>query len=120
MTVATRDSRGSRGLEVSSAKGAQRERAKERARNEHWRPRWRTLWATLMKNCEPPELGRPVLAIESEPGTFESREIFSSWMLPPPLRDSLAPVARLTNDPSGGPPVPALLECGSFECGQPN
>merc|ERR1719468_902515 len=44
------------------------------------------LFATLMKNCEPPVLGLPVLAIDSVPGALVSREMFSSLMLPPPVR----------------------------------
>eukprot|EP00965_Chrysotila_dentata_P058716 1948201-Pleurochrysis_carterae.AAC.1 len=41
-------------------------------------------------------------------------------MLPPCERFSVAPVLRLTNSPSGGPPVPASLDLGSRACGQPN
>ena len=41
------------------------------------------LWATLMKNCEPPESGAPVFAIDRLYGTLESREMFSSLLLPP-------------------------------------
>ena len=78
------------------------------------------LCATLMKNWEPPLFGWPVFAIESEPTTFESFEMFSSSMLPPFERFSVPPVPRLTNVPSEGPPVPACGECGSLECGQPN
>src|SRR5690606_31009 len=58
------------------------------------------LCAVLMKNWLPPLLGRPVLAIDSVPGSLEnfasSRN--SSGMLP-----------------LGGPPVPARDEFGSFE-----
>ena len=43
---------------------------------------------TLRKNWLPPLLGEPVFAIERVPTSFESREMFSSWMLPPPLRVS--------------------------------
>jgi hypothetical protein len=75
---------------------------------------------TFKKNCEPPELGRPVLAIESVPGLFESLEIFSSWMLPPLVRDSISPVARFLNVPSGGPPVPEREDFGSLLWGHPN
>eukprot|EP00308_Calcidiscus_leptoporus_P026785 CAMPEP_0119352148 /NCGR_PEP_ID=MMETSP1334-20130426/1467_1 /TAXON_ID=127549 /ORGANISM="Calcidiscus leptoporus, Strain RCC1130" /LENGTH=123 /DNA_ID=CAMNT_0007365127 /DNA_START=456 /DNA_END=827 /DNA_ORIENTATION=+ len=73
------------------------------------------LSATFKKNCEPPELGRPVFAIESVPGLFESFEMFSSWMLPPPDRVSSAPVTRFLNVPSGGPPVPERCDFGSRE-----
>merc|ERR1719487_322568 len=78
------------------------------------------LLATLMKNCEPPEFGRPVLAIDRVPGAFVSLEMFSSLMLPPFERRSVPPVFRFLNVPSGGPPVPARRDCGSFALGQPN
>merc|ERR1719277_670623 len=48
------------------------------------------LSATFMKNCDPPEFGRPVLAMDSVPGWLESLEIFSSLMLPPLERRSFA------------------------------
>ena len=64
------------------------------------------LLATLMKNCEPPELGLPVLAIESVKGALVSREMFSSSMFPPFFRVSVAPVFRFLKVPSAGPPVP--------------
>merc|ERR1719203_797732 len=72
------------------------------------------LLATLMKNWEPPELGRPVLAIDSVPGTLLSLEMFSSWMLPPLVRVSVSPVLRFLKVPSGGPPVPARGLFGSL------
>merc|ERR1712228_958068 len=78
------------------------------------------LSATFMKNCEPPEFGCPVLAIDSVPGWLLSLEMFSSLMLPPPKRFSVAPVLRFLNVPSSGPPVPARLLLGSFAWGQPN
>src|SRR5690606_19078876 len=58
------------------------------------------LCAVLMKNWLPPLLGRPVLAIDSVPGSLENFALGrnSSWMLP-----------------LGGPPVPARDEFGSFE-----
>ena len=71
----------------------------------------------MMKNCEPPELGCPVLAMESVPGLLLVRSMFSSLMLPPPERVSVAPVARFLKVPSGGPPVPARREVGSFAYG---
>ena len=43
----------------------------------------KSLCTVFMKNCEPPELGCPVLAIESVPGLFESLAVYSSLMLPP-------------------------------------
>mmetsp|Transcript_34085 Transcript_34085/g.55654 ORF Transcript_34085/g.55654 Transcript_34085/m.55654 type:complete len:208 (-) Transcript_34085:200-823(-) len=72
------------------------------------------LLATLMKNCEPPELGLPVLAIESVKGALVSREMFSSSMFPPFFRVSVAPVFRFLKVPSAGPPVPARGLFGSF------
>merc|ERR1712087_974785 len=68
------------------------------------------LFATFMKNCEPPEFGWPVLAIDSVPGAFESLEMFSSLMLPPLDRRSSLPVLRFLNVPSFGPPVPDLFD----------
>merc|ERR1711972_1193930 len=50
------------------------------------------LSATLMKNCEPPVLGEPVLAIDNVPGALVSFEMFSSLMLPPFERRSVEPV----------------------------
>ena len=50
--------------------------------------------ALFMKNCEPPELGEPVLAIERVPGSLEILAANSSLMLPPPLRVSVPPVTR--------------------------
>ena len=70
-----------------------------------------------MKNCDPPELGWPVFAIESVPGLLLVRSMFSSLMLPPFERVSVAPVTRFLNVPSGGPPVPARREVGSFAWG---
>mmetsp|Transcript_34969 Transcript_34969/g.58583 ORF Transcript_34969/g.58583 Transcript_34969/m.58583 type:complete len:215 (-) Transcript_34969:200-844(-) len=72
------------------------------------------LLATLMKNCEPPELGLPVLAIERVKGALVSREMFSSSMFPPFFRVSVAPVFRFLKVPSAGPPVPARGLFGSF------
>merc|ERR1712060_208744 len=65
------------------------------------------LFATLMKNCDPPEFGWPVLAMERDPGSLLSLEMFSSWMLPPRVRFSIAPDFKFLNSPSGGLPVPA-------------
>merc|ERR1719409_787336 len=78
------------------------------------------LSATLRKNCEPPEFGRPVLAMDNVPGALLSLEIFSSLMLPPLERRSVPPVFRFLKVPSGGPPVPALLDFGSLALGHPN
>merc|ERR1740138_2007214 len=78
------------------------------------------LLATLRKNCEPPEFGRPVLAIDNVPGALVSLEIFSSLILPPLERRSVPPVLRFLKVPSGGPPVPDLLDLGSFALGHPN
>merc|ERR1719313_3139493 len=78
------------------------------------------LSATLRKNWEPPEFGWPVLAIDKVPGALLSFEMFSSLILPPLERVSVPPVARFLKVPSGGPPVPALLEFGSLAFGQPN
>merc|ERR1712217_365197 len=71
------------------------------------------LSATLMKNCEPPLFGDPVLAIDSVPGALVSLEMFSSLMLPPLERLSVPPVFKFLKVPSGGLPVPALLDIGS-------
>ena len=76
--------------------------------------------ALFMKNCEPPELGEPVLAIERVPGSLLSLAANSSLMLPPLLRVQVSPVFRFLYVPSGGPPVPARDDLGSFESGQPN
>ena len=65
-------------------------------------------------------MGWPVLAIESVPGSLENLAANSSLMLPPPERVSVPPVFRFLNEPSGGPPVPARCDFGSFEYGQPN
>merc|ERR550532_90524 len=78
------------------------------------------LLATLMKNCEPPEFGRPVFAIESVPGALVSLDMFSSLMLPPFERRSVFPVFKFLNVPSSGPPVPARLDFGSLAFGHPN
>ena len=48
----------------------------------------------MRKNCEPPELAWPVLAIERVPGALLSFEMFSSSMLPPFMRFSVAPCSR--------------------------
>merc|ERR1719352_1005846 len=80
----------------------------------------KSLCTVFMKNWLPPELGEPVLAIESEPGSLENLAANSSLMFPPPERVSVFPVLRFLKVPSGGPPVPARLDLGSFEYGQPN
>ena len=64
----------------------------------------KSLCTVLTKNCEPPELGCPVFAIESVPGSLENLAAYSSLMLPPPERVSVPPVLRFLNEPSGGPP----------------
>ena len=58
-----------------------------------------------------------MLAIDSVPALFESLEIFSSLMQPRLKRFSVAPEARFLKVPSGGPPVPARREVGSFAYG---
>merc|ERR1740139_690125 len=78
------------------------------------------LLATFMKNCEPPELGLPVLAMDRVPGALVSREMFSSLILPPFERRSMPPVFRFLKEPSFGPPVPELRDFGSLAFGQPN
>jgi hypothetical protein len=58
-----------------------------------------------MKNCAPPEFGRPVFAIDSVPGSFE---IFA-----------FAGCSSCTL-PNGELPVPHRGLFGSFEYSQPN
>ena len=41
---------------------------------------------TLMKNCEPPEFGAPVFAMDKVPGSFPNCAVNSSSMLPPASR----------------------------------
>ena len=74
----------------------------------------------LMKNCEPPELGWPVLAIERVPGSLEISATSSSGMLPPPSRAMVLPSGVVNEVPPSGPPVPARGDLGSLEWGQPN
>ena len=79
------------------------------------------LLATLRKNWLPPLFFAPVLAMDSVPGAFDVRSMFSSLMLPPLNRFSVSPVAKfLKVVPSLGPPVPERCELGSLEKGQPN
>merc|ERR1719399_2531320 len=73
----------------------------------------KSLCTVFMKNCEPPEFGWPVLAMESVPGSLENLAANSSLMLPPLERVSVPCVFRFLNEPSGGPPVPARLDFGS-------
>ena len=75
----------------------------------------KSLCTVFMKNCEPPELGCPVFAIESVPGSLEIFAAYSSLMLPPLERVSVAPVFRFLKVPSGGPPVPERPDLGSLE-----
>lgn len=75
----------------------------------------KSLCTTFMKNCEPPELGWPVLAMERVPGLLEILAAYSSLMLPPFERVSVAPVFRFLKVPSGGPPVPLRCDLGSLE-----
>jgi len=49
------------------------------------------LWTVFTKNCEPPEFGWPVLAMERVPGSFESLAVNSSGMLPPRSRVMVSP-----------------------------
>eukprot|EP00974_Lingulodinium_polyedra_P027340 2641847-Lingulodinium_polyedra.AAC.1 len=48
---------------------------------------------TLMKNCEPPEFGRPVFAMEGVPGSLEISCVSSSGMEPPTFRVTVEPSA---------------------------
>ena len=97
---------------MAAQRGCQRRASLTRTRD--WELATRFVFA-LETTCEPPELGRPVLAIERVMGTFESFEMFSSWMLPPLVRVSVDPVLRLVKVPSGGPPVPERVDLGSLE-----
>ena len=54
----------------------------------------KSLCTTFMKNWLPPELGWPVLAIESVPGSLENLAANSSLMLPPFERVHVSPVFR--------------------------
>ena len=65
-------------------------------------------------------MGWPVLAMLRVPLALDVLSLFSSLMLPPRLRVSVAPVLRLMNVPSFGPPVPAARDLGSLDFGQPN
>ena len=58
----------------------------------------------LRKNCEPPLLGAPVLAIEIVPTSFDSSPTSSSGMLPPPSRLTFD-----TEEFSGAPDT--LVDC---------
>ena len=49
------------------------------------------LWTVFTKNCEPPEFGWPVLAMERVPGSFEIFPWSSSGMLPPRSRVMVLP-----------------------------
>ena len=74
----------------------------------------------LRKNCEPPLLGAPVLAIEMVPTSFEISPNNSSGMLPPPSRFTMVPSGSANSVFPGGPPVPAMGDWGFAEFGQPN
>ena len=71
----------------------------------------------LRKNCEPPLLGAPVLAIEIVPTSFDSSPTSSSGMLPPPSRLTVEPSGSANSVLPGGPPVPAIGDCGLAEFG---
>ena len=71
----------------------------------------------LRKNCEPPEFGAPVLAIEIVPTSFDSSPTSSSGMLPPPSRFTFEPSGSENSVLPGGPPVPAIGLCGFAEFG---
>ena len=71
----------------------------------------------LRKNCEPPEFGAPVLAMEMVPTSFEISPTSSSGMLPPPSRWMTLPSGRVYCVLPGGPPVPAIGLCGFAEFG---
>ena len=60
------------------------------------------------------------LGLGLESGLGLGLERFSSSMLPPLERFSVAPLPRFLKVPSGGPPVPARELLGSLACGQPN
>lgn len=45
----------------------------------------------LMKNCDPPLLGRPVLAMDKVPGKFDVLSMSSSGILPPASRSMVFP-----------------------------
>ena len=62
------------------------------------------LCTVLMKNCEPPLLGWPVLAMERVPGRFEVLSMSSSGMLP---ASRLMVFWHSKEEPPWGPPVPA-------------
>merc|ERR1719195_1757734 len=67
----------------------------------------KSLCTVFIKNCEPPVLAAPVLAMERVPGSLEILAVCSSFMFPPLDLVSVAPVFRFLKVPSGGPPVPA-------------
>ena len=71
----------------------------------------------LRKNCEPPLLGAPVLAIEIVPTSFDSSPTSSSGMLPPPSRFTFEPSGSANSVLPGGPPVPAIGDWGLAEFG---
>ena len=66
-----------------------------------------------MKNWDPPESGRPVLAMERVPGSLESLAVCSSGMFPPPFRVISVPLAVVKVEFGSGPPVPARRLFGS-------
>ena len=60
----------------------------------------------LRKNCEPPEFGAPVLAMEMVPTSFEISPNNSSGMFPPPSLFIILPSGSANSVLPGGPPVP--------------
>lgn len=80
------------------------------------------LWATLIKNCEPPDSGLPVLAMDKVPGAlviFWWGSPTSSGMFPPALRVYVFPSQLWKEVLASGPPVPAFLDLGSLAWGHP-
>ena len=67
----------------------------------------------LMKNWDPPESGRPVLAMERVPGSLESLAVCSSGMFPPPFRVISVPLAvvELNSVPAHLSPARRLFGC---------
>merc|ERR1719446_1931630 len=54
----------------------------------------RGLSFTFKKNCDPPEFGAPVFAIDNDPVTLESFDMNSSLILPPLTLFSMLPVTK--------------------------
>ena len=82
----------------------------------------KSLCTVLTKNCDPPLLGWPVLAMDKVPGSFEVLSISSSGMFPPASRVIFLPDPSRTSNtvPPSGPPVPARRDLASLAKGHPN